>query len=183
MTVFVLLAGGGFLFADGCWIRTKAVMAQLLMRHAWEESLSSGENTKPWPWADSWPVARLQVERLGVDLIVLEDVSGESLAFGPGHLPGSSSPGSNGHCVLAAHRDTSFYFLKDIEVGDVVTLQGLDGSWKSFRVFSMAVREAENLYLQESDQPTLTLLTCYPFQALQPNPSLRYLVFTEGMSG
>jgi sortase A len=183
MIAFVLLAGGGFLLADGCWIRTKAVLAQFLLQRAWAQTLESGEQTKPWPWADTWPVARLQMERLAVDLIVLEGESGEVLAFGPGHLPGSSAPGRIGHCVLAGHRDSSFRFLQDLQVGDVVTLQGLDGALQRYRIVDSTVQEAESLYLKESDRPSLTLLTCYPFDALQSQTTLRYLVFADGMSG
>ncbi len=183
ITAFVLLAGGGFLLADGCWIRTKAVLAQFLLQRAWEQTLESGEQTKPWPWADTWPVARLQVERLAVDLIVLEGESGEVLAFGPGHLPGSSAPGRNGHCVLAGHRDTSFRFLKDLQGGDIVTLQSQDGALQEYRVMATAVRDAANLYLEESGFASLTLFTCYPFDALHSGSGHRYLVFAERMSG
>lgn len=183
ITAFVLLAGGSFLLADGCWIRTKAVLAQFLLQRAWAQTLESGEATKPWPWADTWPVARLQMEGLGVDLIVLEGESGEVLAFGPGHLPGSSAPGRSGHCVLAGHRDSSFSFLKDLQVGDIVTLQGRGDFLQRYRVTGFTVREAESLYLHESERPSLTMLTCYPFHALQSQTPLRYLVFADGISG
>ncbi len=179
MTAFVLLAGGGFLLADGCWIRTKAVLAQFLLQRAWEQTLESGEQIKPWPWADTWPVARLQMKRLGVDLIVLEGESGEVLAFGPGHLPGSSAPGENGHCILAGHRDTSFRFLKDLQEDDVLTLQTGDGGLQRYRIREMVIHGAEDLYFQESESPCLTLLTCYPFNALQANTPFRYCVFAE----
>jgi sortase A len=180
---FVLLLSGGFLLADGCWIRTKAVLAQFLLQHAWEQTLASGKETRPWPWADTWPVARLQVKRLGVDLIVLEGESGEVLAFGPGHLSGSSAPGDNGHCILAGHRDTSFRFLQDLQQDDIVTMQASNGVLQSYRVRGKLIHEAEDLYLRESGFSSLTLLTCYPFDTLQSHTSLRYLVFADNISG
>lgn len=183
ITAFVLLASGSFLLADGCWIRTKAVLAQFLLRYAWEQTLVSGEQIKPWPWADTWPVARLQVKRLGIDLIVLEGESGEVLAFGPGHLPGSSAPSENGHCILAGHRDTSFQFLQDLQQDDIVTLQLSNGDLQSYRIRETMIHGAEDLYLQESEFPCLTLLTCYPFDALQPRTTLRYLVVADKISG
>ena len=180
---FVLLTAGSFLLANGCWIRAKAVLAQFLLQQAWEQTLQSGEQVKPWPWADTWPVARLRMERLGVDLIVLEGESGEVLAFGPGHLPGSSEPGSRGHCVLAGHRDTSFRFLQQLQAGDTFSLQSRDKKLHSYRIRETAIREAETLYLAESDLPCLTLFTCYPFDTLQPGTHLRYLVFADRVSG
>jgi sortase A len=183
ITAFVLLAGGSVLLGDGCWIRTKAVLAQFLLQHAWEQTLANGEQTKPWPWADTWPVARLQVKRLGVDLIVLEGESGGVLAFGPGHLPGSSGPSENGHCILAGHRDTSFRFLEDLQQDDIVTIQTVSGDFLNYRIRETMVHEAEDLYLVESEFPSLTLLTCYPFDTLQSRTNLRYLVFAEKVSG
>ena len=183
MTAFVLLVSGSFLLADGCWIRAKAVLAQLLLHRAWDQTLQSGEQIKPWPWADTCPVARLRMERQGVDLIVLEGESGEVLAFGPGHLLSSSAPGSSGHCVLAGHRDTSFRFLQELQPNDTFSLQTRDGKLHTYRVRETAIRKAETLYLEESDIPCLTLLTCYPFAALQSRSNLRYLVFADRIAG
>ncbi len=183
MTAFVLLVCGSLLLADGCWIRTKAVVAQFLLHRAWEQTLQSGEQTKPWPWADTWPVARLRMEQQGVDLIVLEGESGEVLAFGPGHLQGSSAPGSSGHCVLAGHRDTSFAFLQELQANDTFSLQDRKGKLHTYRIRETAIRKAETLYLEKSDIPCLTLLTCYPFDALQPRTNLRYLVFADRTAG
>ena len=178
-TVFILLVSGSFLLADGCWIRTKAVFAQILLQHAWEQTLTTGNQIKPWPWADTWPVARLQVERLGIDMIVLEGESGEVLAFGPGHLPGSSAPDQGGHCILAGHRDTSFKFLKDLVVDDLVILQTPNGIFHHYRIQESMVRKAEDLYFQQNSSAHLTLLTCYPFDTLQLNTPHRYLVFAK----
>lgn len=183
ITAFVFLLTGSFLLADGCWIKAKAVIAQAMLQHAWEETLATGKNTKAWPWADTWPVARLTMERLRIDLIILEGDSGEVLAFGPGHLQASSKPGSSGHCILAGHRDTAFKFLQDLKKNDVLTLQTSDGSIYRYRVSEMLTRRAEKLYLQESKAAQLTLITCYPFNGLQSGADLRYIVFTDKLPG
>ena len=180
---FVLLVSGSFLLSDGYWTRAKAVIAQLLLHYAWEESVRTGENTKPWPWADTWPVARLRMERLEVDLIVLEGESGEVLAFGPGHLPASSLSGKRGNCVVSGHRDTSFTFLKDLTKHDIISLELMDGSLHSYRVSEMFTGRAETLYLQETEEAALTLITCYPFDSLQTGTEMRYVVFADRISG
>ncbi len=180
ITAFVLLVSGSILLTDGYWIRAKAVLAQVLLQQAWEETLRTGENTKPWPWADTWPVARLRMDRLNIDLIVLEGESGEVLAFGPGHLPASTF---SGNCVLAGHRDTSFSFLQYLIRGDVLHLQTVDGNLHTYRVSAMSTEKAEMLYLQNTEDGMLTLITCYPFGALIPGTDLRYVVFADRMSG
>lgn len=178
--VFILILGGGFLLADGSWIKAKAVLAQLLLQHAWEESVSSnGTVNRPWPWADTWPVARLEVPRLGVDLIVLEGESGEVLAFGPGHLSASSPPGSGGHTILAGHRDTSFQFLEDLRMEDVLLLHTSRGDVQTYQVQETLVRDAEDLYFEDDGTSALTLLTCYPFDGLATNTPLRFLVIAR----
>ena len=62
----------------------KAQLSQLLIRHAWHESTYSGEYVKPWSWADTYPVMRLQAPSQEEDLIVLAGDTGNVLAFGPG---------------------------------------------------------------------------------------------------
>lgn len=183
ITAFVLLVAGSFLLSDGCWIRAKAVLAQILLQHAWEETIQTGQATKPWPWADTWPVARLRMDRLGIDLIVLEGESGEVLAFGPGHLPASDISGGAGNCILSGHRDTSFSFLQDLTEKDVLSLQIVDGTIHKYQVNEMFTRKAERLYLREVESAVLTLITCYPFNALNPGTNLRYVVFADRMSG
>lgn len=177
--VLILLLSGGFLLANGYWIRAKAVLAQLLLQHAWQETVVTGAISKPWPWADTWPVARLEVPRLGIDLIVLEGESGEVLAFGPGHLPASSAPGTGGHTIVAGHRDTSFRFLQDLQQGDLLLLHTAGGRLERYRIRECLVQNAATLYFEESAGPALTLLTCYPFDGLRSGTPLRFLVLAQ----
>ena len=179
LTVYLLLAGGSLLICDGLWIRLKGVIAQKLLHGAWAETVRTGVPVKPWPWADSWPVARLMVDRLGVDHIVLEGDSGEALAFGPGRVIESARPGSRGNCVLAGHRDTSFTFLKELQKGDTIRLQTPEGNEFLFQVTGSHVRERQGLFLENPDAPWLTMITCYPFEGLRSDTEMRYVVFAR----
>jgi sortase A len=170
---------GILLCAKGTWIHAKALLAQLLLRQAWEQTLSRGEPVKPWPWADTWPTARLRAEQYDRDIIVLAGQSGEALAFGPGMLMAGAEPGQAGICVLAAHRDTHFNFLRKVRVGDIFTVEDRHGRWWRYRVSSTAVREAEDLYLEQKTTAQLALITCYPFQAVNPGTRQRYLVMAD----
>jgi sortase A len=167
------------LIGDGCWIRIKAVLAQVLLQRAWQQTIALGKPVKAWPWADTWPVARLRVERLGVDDIVLEGESGEVLAFGPGHLAASVQPTEAGNCVLAGHRDTSFSFLADIRTGDIVSMQARTGKELRYQIISTAVERYDHLFLEDATSPWLTLITCYPFTSPVPGRPLRFIVFAK----
>ena len=93
VAVTLLAALGAWELGHGAWIHAKAQLAQYLLQRAWTRTLRGEPASKPWPWADTWPVARLRVPAHGVDLIVLTGVSGLTLAFGPGHAPNSAAPG------------------------------------------------------------------------------------------
>jgi len=164
-------------FGRGVWIYAKASLAQILLRRAWARTVQGGKEVRPWPWADTWPVARLRSRRLREDLIVLAGASGRTLAFGPGHLDGTADPGADGNCVLSAHRDTQFAYLRRLEAGDPVELETPDRRRHIYRVFDRQVVHKRQVgVLAETPEPTLTLVTCYPFFAVAPGGPLRYVV-------
>lgn len=180
-TGYIMLVLALLLITDGLYIKVKAILAQHLLRNAWSQTVNLHKPVKPWPWSDTHPVARLQVERLGIDCIVLEGESGEVLAFGPGHLSNSAEPVAEGNCALVGHRDTSFAFLQELEKGDVLTLQNIHDEKRSYQVVSTAVKEHSELFLEETVTPWLTLITCYPFDSLKPGTNLRFIVFAREM--
>ena len=178
----ILLGLGVALLAAGGRIYAKAVLAQLLLHRAWARTQATGAPSKPWPWADTWPVARLAAPRQGIDLIVLAGVSGRTLAFGPGHLPGSAPPGEPGNTVLSGHRDTQFRFLKDVVPGDEIRLMTPDGRDRRYVVTgTRVVREDDTSVLDDDGWPRLTLVTCFPFDAVVPGGPLRYVVEAAGL--
>ena len=67
----LLLALGLWQLGGAAVIHGKAWLAQRLLERAWAVTLAGGGPVKPWPWADTWPVARLKVPALDVDLFVL----------------------------------------------------------------------------------------------------------------
>lgn len=179
----ILLAGLGLASAgQGLYILAKAQVAQVLLHSAWERTRVSGVAAKPWPWADTHPVARLIVPERNADLLVLAGASGRSLAFGPGHLDGSAQPGEPGNAVLTAHRDTHFRFLRNVGAGDNIVVERSDRSLRQFRVREAYVADHRALRLpRDTDVPTLTLVTCFPFDTLDPGGPLRYIVVAEAV--
>jgi sortase A len=105
------------------WLWAKAELAQLLLARAWERTLKGEEKARPWSWADTWPVARLEAPSRGIAMFVLESGTGRTLAFGPGHLDGTPLPGSPGRSVIAAHRDSHFRFLAQLAPGERLRVQ------------------------------------------------------------
>lgn len=177
-TWLCLIIGLGLL-AQGVWIPAKAQLAQVLLERAWQKSLVSGTPTKPWPWADTTPTARMYNKRLGISLVVLEGTSGEVLAFGPGRQQNSAAFGEQGNKVLAGHRDTSFSFLQNLRPGDEIGIETLLGTQQNYVVRGSSIQLADNIYLEPTHQSWLTLITCYPFDAMVPGGQDRFLIFAE----
>jgi sortase A len=175
-----LLALSAACFAASGRIYVKAWLAQRLLLRAWAETRGGTARAKPWPWADTWPVARLSVPRHRVELIVLADASGRSLAFGPGHVGGTAPLGADGNTVLSGHRDTQFRFLKDLALGDEIRLETADGATHAYAVTgTFVVHTSDPGVTEEIGAPRLTLVTCYPFDAVVPGGPLRYVVEAE----
>ena len=173
----VLLYAAAVLFGHGAWIYAKASLAQVLLSRAWARTVHTGRPAAPWPWADTWPIARLRAPGLAKGVIVLAGSSGRTLAFGPGHLDGTALPGQAGNCVLSAHRDTQFAFLKSVAVGDFIELETPDGRRHAYRVTDRRVTKANDVaLLAPTPDPMLTLVTCYPFDAIRPGGPLRFVV-------
>jgi sortase A len=172
-----LIGFGAWNLGHAAYIHVKAQLAQHLLQTAWAETQAGTTQAKPWPWADTYPVARLTMPQRGVDLIVLAGASGRTLAFGPGHLDGTPLPGEAGNSVLSAHRDTHFAFLRDARPGDVFFVEGASGRKTRFAVHEAHVVDERDLsVLRSTESAQLTLVTCYPFDAIQPGGPLRYVV-------
>lgn len=184
----LLFALGGWQVGSAAWIHAKAQLAQFLIRDAWANTRAdTGANAgagsgavRPWPWADTYPVARLAVPDLGIDQIVLAGASGRTLAFGPGHMDGTARPGAPGLSVISGHRDTHFRFLRHLKPGQAILLTDAQNVVWHFRVTSTEVVDSRRSGLAVAGgTPRLALVTCWPFDAVRTGGPLRYVVFAE----
>ena len=168
MAVAAIVAITGIvLMGKGAYIHAKAYVAQYLLKQAFAESVATGAPVKPWAWADTWPVARLDVPRIGASAIVLKGGSGQALAFGPALLDNMPQPGDAGASVISAHRDTHFAFLRDVKLGDEIQITRQDGSIFWFRIVETdVVRWNASGIDPNMDGSWLVLSTCWPLDAM-----------------
>lgn len=172
----VLALIGAVLFGDGAYIHAKAWLAQVMLERAFDRSVATGRPVKPWSWADTWPVARIEVKRIGAGAIVLEGTSGQALAFGPGHIHRTADAGERGVAVYAAHRDTHFRFLRHVAIGDVIEITRSDGRRFRYRADNSAVVRFDASGIDpEAQDFELVLATCWPFDAVTSGPE-RYVL-------
>ena len=177
LTIVVATTFGIWQLGEGAYIYVKAQLAQYLLLSAWQETKRTKNEVKPWSWADTWPVAKLEVSAHNVELIVLAGDTGRTLAFGPGYNLASVKPGDTGNSIISAHRDTHFEFLRHLKLRDKIVIENQQGNKKVFTVNKIEIVDSRNSSVGTGgDIATLTLVTCYPFDALQAGGPLRYVV-------
>jgi len=120
-------------------------------------------------------LSMIEIPRIGVSAVVVEGVTPHELRIAAGHVPGTALPGEIGNVGIAAHRDTFFRKLSDIRQGDAIMLTTAFGSYQ-YTVESTAIVDPSDVEeLRDAAQPTLTLITCYPFYFVGAAPQ-RFIV-------
>jgi sortase A len=120
-------------------------------------------------------VGRLEIPRLGTSVVVFEGTDAGTLDLGAGHWSGSPLPGADGNVVMAAHRDTFFRSLRNIRDDDAVDVATTEGT-RHYLVDSTRIVNPNDLaVLAPTSEPSLTLITCYPFEYFGHAPK-RFIV-------
>ena len=169
LLVALLLIGGVGLTGRALYLHAKERLAGVLIRAAWNQSIQSGETRRPWPWADTHPVARLEIPRLGYDEIVLEGATPRTLAFGPARLLSGPRLGEPGNLVFAGHRTSWFQPLESVHTGDMIQIEWFDARRhelrkRTYTVDLIRIVDPQDLrLLGPTAEDALTLITCYPF--------------------
>jgi sortase A len=127
------------------------------------------------PAATRRVLGRLEIPSLGVSTIVREGEDARTLQLAIGHIAGTALPGAHGNMGLAAHRDTFFRRLREINPGDVIRFVAVEGIF-TYVVQSTQIVDPDDLWvLDPTSEPALTLVTCYPFTYLGTAPE-RFIV-------
>ena len=109
------------------------------------------------------PIAALSIPRVHLSAVVLHGSDARTLRRGPGHLEHTALPGESGNAVIAGHRDSFFWPLRNVQLGDDVFVD-TPGKRVHYRVTLLRVVDPHNLgVLEPTGDATLTLITCYPF--------------------
>ncbi len=121
------------------------------------------------------PLAVLSISKLGLSVPVFNGTEAMTLNRGAGRISGTARPGEQGNIGIAAHRDSFFRGLKDVALGDRIELAELNQKF-IYTVDNIAVVTPSDVsVLQARSQPSLTLVTCYPFYFVGDAPQ-RYIV-------
>jgi sortase A len=130
---------------------------------------------RPAPLATREMVGRIEVPRLNLSAFAREGVDTRTLRGSAGHVPGSALPGEAGNAAFAAHRDTFFRPLKGVRKGDEIAVTTSRGEFRYVVSATRVVDPSDVSVLRASSDPTLTLVTCYPFDYIGSAPR-RFIV-------
>lgn len=126
-------------------------------------------------YQDDELVGRIEIDRLGISVIVAEGISAKTLRRSVGHIPGTALPGQSGNVGLAGHRDTFFRPLEGIRMNDIIVLSTRAGEYRYRVVSSQIVSPNDVAVLDPTGSDILTLVTCHPFYFVGPAPN-RFIV-------
>jgi sortase A len=133
-----------------------------------------GETPRPAPPAGTL-IGKLEAPTLHITTTVLEGSDDATLSRGSGHIEDTPLPGENGNVGIAGHRDTVFRPLKHAKAGDPLTLTTADHVYRYKITRTFIVSPEDVFVLDPTPGPTLTLVTCYPFEFVGHAPH-RFIV-------
>lgn len=141
-----------------------------------KEEEKEEQKAEPLPaLEDGELVGRISIPRIGLSAIVLEGVGKRELRRGAGRIPATARPEEEGNVGIAAHRDSFFRALKDIQEDDEIELATLDGTFRYRVQWTRIVKPDDVSVLEPTEEPALTLVTCYPFYFVGSAPE-RFIV-------
>jgi sortase A len=138
-----------------------------LEKHAAEGALRLEARTR---YAQGQSMGWIEIPRLGISAVVAHGDDTRTLMRAVGHIPGTAFPGEGGNVGLAAHRDTFFRALEGVESSDRIRLV-MPQETLAYRVIEVSVvRPSRVDVLDATPEPSLTLVTCYPFDFIGTAP-------------
>jgi sortase A len=117
----------------------------------------------------------LAIPSVGLEVPVYPSDSELLMDRGSGVIDGMAYPHEAGNIGIAGHRDGYFRALKDVQPGDSLLLETLEGP-KKFIIDATQIVEIDDLaLLRDTREQTVTLVTCYPFYFVGHAPQ-RFIV-------
>lgn len=109
---------------------------------------------------------RIQIPAIGVDAPIVQGDGWEQLKKGVGQHIGSSNPGEKGNVVLSAHNDIFgeiFRELDRLKPGDTITIYTNQRAFNYVVSGSNVIEPTQVEVMESTSQPTITLISCYPY--------------------
>ena len=116
-----------------------------------------------------------ELPRLKLEVPVYDGASELHMDRGVALIEGTAGPGKPGNMGIAGHRDGYFRVLKDIAIGDEITISTETGNLNYRVEKTMIVEPTAVEVLDRTSRTAITLVTCYPFYFVGHAPQ-RFIV-------
>ncbi len=151
---------------------------QQRLRTVWEQQQKAPATTAKATLAPDDGLIRLEIPKIDLTAIVVDGTTRKDLKNGPGRILGTPLPGEPGNSVISAHRDTFFRHIYELKAGDEIHVQR-NGQTVKFAVTGKKIVDPDDLsVIKQTEDPQLTLITCYPTYYIGPAPQ-RLVVFSK----
>lgn len=121
----------------------------------------------PVPTKGPEQAQRIQIQAINVDAPIVQGDGWEQLKKGVGQHIGSANPGQSGNVVLSAHDDVYgeiFKQLDQLKVGDKIIIFTSQVTYTYIVSDTQIVPPTEVEVMAPTQNPTLTLISCYPYR-------------------
>ena len=173
--IVLILAGVGVVFAPkiqnmfSIADQEKALVEWGISEEQYQEKLEEIKEEEKLELKEGKPPAdfplRMLIPTINLDTIVFDGTDRETLKKGPGHIMGTSYPGSIGTVAISGHRTTygaPFFNVDRLKAGDEITLESFDTVYKYIVTELMIVEPTDVWVLNPTPYPSLVLTTCNP---------------------
>jgi sortase A len=176
-----LITGGALAFAWYAYIQldmfhTQRAASRLIdAQKAYQGQLNSHTPALPHtvvivPPRPGEPIGRIEIPRLHLSVAILEGTAPKTLRVAAGHVDGTALPGTAGNICIAAHRDTLFRPLQEVQPQDAIIVTTSYGKFRYIVDMVEIVSPSDVRVLHPTTDQELTLITCYPFTYVGPAP-------------
>jgi len=133
------------------------------------------------------PIGLLTIDSINLRLPVMEGIDEQKLRIAPGHIPQTATIGEIGNAVIAGHRNytfgSMFNRLGEVENGDIIGFQTMNGETMMFEVFEILVIMPDNqiAFIQPQNEAIITLYTCTPIKEATHRLLIRARIIGGGL--
>jgi len=173
--IVLILAGVGVIFAPkiqnmfSIKDQESALVEWKVNEKQYEEQLEEIKKEEKFELKEGKPPAdfplRMLIPAINLDTMVFDGTDKETLKKGPGHIIGTSYPGSIGTVAISGHRTTygaPFFNIDKLKAGDEITLESFDTIYRYVITELMIVEPTDVWVLNPTPYPSLVLTTCNP---------------------
>jgi sortase A len=121
------------------------------------------------------PEGVLRIPSVSLRVPIYEGTSERNLHRGAARIEGTARLDESGNVGIAAHRDGFFRVLEKVSVGDVLTIEHLNGMQTYQITGTLIVEPSDVSVLRPTGGAQVTLVTCYPFYYVGAAPK-RFIV-------